>query len=111
MRQETAPRAAEKSASVQRPTTNPSCPLPACGPPQFTYGVSVRIEGLVQAAHLNGMTGTLRNFDHDALRWFVELPNGETKAVKPENLLAVAPVSPSKLSQISQSATNGRAAK
>lgn len=67
---------------MERPPseTSPNSPSP------LETGSKVRLEGLVGAAHLNGMFGVLRYFDDQTLRWHVELPCGETKAVRPENL-------------------------
>jgi curved DNA-binding protein CbpA len=56
-------------------------------------GAAVSIENLVGAARLNGKCGLLRQFDSDAQRWHVELPDGEMKAVRAENLLVRAPSS------------------
>lgn len=58
------------------------------GPSQLAPGFKVRVDGLVGAAHLNGLAGVLQHFDDKTLRWHVELPNGETKAMKSENLAA-----------------------
>lgn len=55
-------------------------------PPKLEPGCKVRLEGLMGAAHLNGLFGSLHHFDHQTLRWHVELPSGEKKAVRPENL-------------------------
>jgi curved DNA-binding protein CbpA len=51
-------------------------------------GTKVRLDGLVGAAYLNGMFGVLQSYDGETLRWHVELPTGETKAVRLENLEA-----------------------
>jgi len=55
-------------------------------PSQLKAGTRVRLEGLLGAAYLNGMQGMLHHFDEQTLRWHVELPSGETKAVRPENM-------------------------
>jgi len=52
-------------------------------------GSKVRLDGLVGAAHLNGLSGILHHFDDSTLRWHVELPSGETKSVRAENLEAL----------------------
>jgi len=49
-------------------------------------GESVQISGLQSAAHLNGQRATLQYLDMSKGRWTVRLPNGEQKALKPENL-------------------------
>jgi len=55
-------------------------------PCSLKSGTKVRLDGLVGAAHLNGATGVLHHFNHQTQRWHVELLNGETKAVRPENV-------------------------
>lgn len=60
----------------------------------FEVGSKVRLDGLVGAAHLNGMSGVIHHFDDTTLRWHVELPGGETKAVRAENLEALVRGSP-----------------
>lgn len=49
-------------------------------------GSKVRLDGLIGASHLNGLSGLLHHFDNQTSRWHVELPGGETKAIRPENL-------------------------
>jgi len=56
----------------------------------LTPGAAVQLHGLVGAAGLNGMAGLLRSFDAEVGRWHVELANGETKAVRPENVKAAS---------------------
>ncbi|CAJ1331209.1 unnamed protein product [Effrenium voratum] len=48
----------------------------------------VRLRGL-QATHLNGMHGVCKGYDEDKGRWEVILENGESKAIKNDNLLQV----------------------
>eukprot|EP00927_Polykrikos_kofoidii_P050037 TRINITY_DN43998_c0_g1_i1.p1 TRINITY_DN43998_c0_g1~~TRINITY_DN43998_c0_g1_i1.p1 ORF type:complete len:911 (+),score=182.86 TRINITY_DN43998_c0_g1_i1:95-2827(+) len=49
-------------------------------------GAVVRIGGLKGAAHLNGQEGVCKSLDANTGRWVVQLHNGESKALKPENL-------------------------
>lgn len=49
-------------------------------------GQSVRLAGLVGAAHLNGEVGLTLRFAEDSGRWLLRLRNGEGKQVKPANL-------------------------
>jgi len=63
---------------------------PACG---LTPGITIRIDGLTGAVHLNGTKGILVSFDTDAQRWHVQLQGGDTKALRPENLLRLAQAS------------------
>eukprot|EP00930_Biecheleria_cincta_P038880 TRINITY_DN26739_c0_g1_i1.p1 TRINITY_DN26739_c0_g1~~TRINITY_DN26739_c0_g1_i1.p1 ORF type:complete len:130 (-),score=20.73 TRINITY_DN26739_c0_g1_i1:525-914(-) len=51
-------------------------------------GLNVAIHGLKGAADLNGKEGKCKHWDADKGRWTVELPGGELKALKPENLQA-----------------------
>eukprot|EP00928_Gymnodinium_smaydae_P010316 TRINITY_DN1387_c0_g3_i1.p1 TRINITY_DN1387_c0_g3~~TRINITY_DN1387_c0_g3_i1.p1 ORF type:complete len:629 (+),score=114.72 TRINITY_DN1387_c0_g3_i1:26-1888(+) len=69
-------------------------------------GSAVRLVGLTGAAHLNGSLGVLRDFSADAGRWLVELANGETKAVRAENLQpsVAAPSSPAPAATTSKAA-------
>eukprot|EP00434_Breviolum_minutum_P044997 symbB.v1.2.040256.t1/scaffold7091.1/size13379/1 len=48
----------------------------------------VRLRGL-QATHLNGLLGVCKGFDEERGRWEVILENGESKAVKNDNVLQV----------------------
>ena len=52
----------------------------------LTPGVAVLLDNLIGAAQLNGTAGLLRRFDAEVQRWHVELPDGELKAVKIENI-------------------------
>merc|ERR1711871_1268195 len=56
-------------------------------------GNYVRLEGLQAAGHLNGLVGVLENWEAATGRWNVLLKTGETKAVKPANLIMVDPPS------------------
>jgi len=49
--------------------------------------MEVQLSGLQAAPHLNGEEGTLIKFDASSGRWRVSLFNGESKDVKPENLV------------------------
>jgi len=49
----------------------------------------VRVRGLQSAAHLNDLQGICTGFDETKGRWLVQLENGETKALKPDNVLPV----------------------
>jgi len=68
---------------TEGPQSSASCST-TC--PQLVVGGSVRLEGLVGAPQLNGEVGVLRRYDSEALRWHVELPGGEMKSVRLENL-------------------------
>jgi len=57
-------------------------------------GDTVRLKSLMSSAHLNGAVGVLQAFDGDAQRWRVELPGGETKSVRHENLESMGPGRP-----------------
>lgn len=52
-------------------------------------GNQVRIQGLQEAAYLNGRCGVLNAFDLTSGRWAVTLDEGGAKALKPENIIAV----------------------
>jgi len=54
-------------------------------------GVSIRLTGLRSAPHLEGLQGSCERWDRTTGRWHVRLANGETKAVKPENIAAQVP--------------------
>lgn len=58
----------------------------SAGSHSLAPGSKVRLDGLVGARHLNGLSGLLHHFDDLTSRWHVELPSGETKAIRPENL-------------------------
>lgn len=51
-------------------------------------GLSVAIQGLKGASDLNGTSVTCKEWDDDKGRWIVEMPGGERKALRPENLKA-----------------------
>lgn len=53
--------------------------------PVLTVGMSCRLQGLKGAAELNGFVGVLQEFDEEQGRWFILLPDGQEKMVKPEN--------------------------
>merc|ERR1711971_379034 len=53
----------------------------------LSVGMLVRLEGLQKAQELNGMCGTLVEFDGVAGRWHVSVA-GVEKSIKPENLVA-----------------------
>jgi len=53
----------------------------------LSVGMLVRLEGLQKAQELNGMCGTLVEFDGAAGRWHVNVA-GLEKSIKPENLVA-----------------------
>uniref|UniRef100_A0A0G4GEZ3 RING-CH-type domain-containing protein n=1 Tax=Chromera velia CCMP2878 TaxID=1169474 RepID=A0A0G4GEZ3_9ALVE len=57
----------------------------------FGGGQSVRLKGLKSAASLNGQSGILLRFQGNTGRWEVRLPDGDGKAVKPDNLEPVYP--------------------
>eukprot|EP00435_Cladocopium_sp_Y103_P057177 s2238_g19.t1 len=48
----------------------------------------IRLRGL-QATHLNGLLGVCKGFDEERGRWEVILENGDSKAVKNDNVLQV----------------------
>jgi curved DNA-binding protein CbpA len=52
-------------------------------------GIQANITGLVGAAYLNGKSGILKRYDDQSARWHIELADGETKAVRPENLQVI----------------------
>jgi len=52
-------------------------------------GARIRIIGLKGSAQLNGQEGTCAHQDTASGRWHIKLANGDTKALKPENLEAV----------------------
>lgn len=49
-------------------------------------GCTVAIHGLTGAAELNGKEATCNHFDKEKDRWTVQLPGGDLKALKAENL-------------------------
>lgn len=49
-------------------------------------GMNIRIQGLCGAKHLNGCEGVVLSFDLGSGRWIVQVPGGETKAIKEQNL-------------------------
>lgn len=49
-------------------------------------GCLIKVEGLQQAEHLNGSMGKCLELDASTGRWIVELSDGTTKAIRPENL-------------------------
>lgn len=49
-------------------------------------GVIVRVHSLKSAPQLNGQHGTCEQWSEDTGRWRIRIANGETKALKPENL-------------------------
>lgn len=53
---------------------------------EISRGATVRLSGLKAAAHLNGLSGTCKEWDGSAGRWVVCLESGEQKSLKPENL-------------------------
>lgn len=73
------------------PAPEASAPPPSKSP--ILAGVSVRLQGLKGAAHLNGKTGTVLQWQGSATdpvgRWQIKIDgmSGETKAFKAENLL------------------------
>lgn len=50
-------------------------------------GAEIQVHGLQSAVSLNGLLGKLLSFDETLGRWQVLLHNGESKAIKPDNLL------------------------
>jgi len=57
-----------------------------CGMSKIKPGVTVVISGLKGAAELNGKEGKCKDWNEEKGRWNVQLPGGELKALKPENL-------------------------
>merc|ERR1719393_691457 len=84
---------AAEPPSPYRASTGSSQPsAPASRPISgFSSGDTVRLKGLLNAAHLNGTVGMIQSFDEDAHRWYVELSSGETKAVRAENIEVLGP--------------------
>lgn len=63
----------------------------------FSSGDRVRLGGLSGATHLNGLSGVVQSFDHDARRWIVALEGpgtGELKALRAENLKPLPSAAP-----------------
>lgn len=72
-------------------------PLPAAAEPEvaaigkgLVEGGYVTLLGLQKAKELNGMSGRLDRWDASSSRWDVRLPDGDVKAIKPENLMLQA---------------------
>jgi len=53
---------------------------------QLGPGIAVAIHGLKGAPELNGKEGKIKEWDEDKGRWVVQLPGGQLKNVKAENL-------------------------
>jgi len=58
---------------------------------EFKAGASVRIYGLINAKHFNGVRATCESFDDISGAWSVKLTTGETKKLMPDNLQLVVP--------------------
>lgn len=58
-------------------------------------GTEVQIEGLVAAAHLNGMRAVVIEYDNDAQRYKVHAENDSNVALKPGNFRLLGPGSSS----------------
>lgn len=56
-------------------------------------GMNIRIQGLCGAKHLNGCQGVVLSFDLGSGRWIVQVPGGETKAIKEQNLQCLSQTS------------------
>lgn len=54
-------------------------------------GVMVCFHGLKQDVAVNGMCGMVDHWHEASKRWVVQLPNGQEKITKPDNLFAVQP--------------------
>eukprot|EP00927_Polykrikos_kofoidii_P080659 TRINITY_DN77581_c0_g1_i1.p1 TRINITY_DN77581_c0_g1~~TRINITY_DN77581_c0_g1_i1.p1 ORF type:complete len:315 (+),score=21.38 TRINITY_DN77581_c0_g1_i1:59-1003(+) len=54
---------------------------------QLSPGADVRICGLVNAVGLNNSIGTCIRFLQETDRWIIRFPDGEERALKPENLV------------------------
>lgn len=52
-------------------------------------GSTVYVRGLVGASHLNNTVGRCQGWDAEKGRWHVLLGSGETKALRPENIVLV----------------------
>lgn len=80
-----------------RPPQGPASPhygnvsFSSSAPGAPSVGDTVRIQGLVNAAHLNRSVAVVEGFDQDSQRWRVQLQNGESKAVRLENLEILGP--------------------
>lgn len=60
------------------------------GNSELRPGVFVRLDGLTSAPHLNGRLGICGHLDSSTGRWHIQLPSGETKALKKDNLQGIA---------------------
>lgn len=74
-------RSKEEEYKVDRTS---SCPAFA----ELGPGVSVQVQGLATATHLNGLNAILLDFDADANCWLARLDSGEVKALRPEHIVA-----------------------
>lgn len=64
---------------------------PSGTPPVLKPGTSVAIRGLAPGGHLNGSVGTVRQWDRSSGKWVVDLPSGERKTVRHEDLEVLRP--------------------
>jgi len=79
-----------------RPHTKPEFLIGKTSFEELREGMAVSIEGLSNATHLNGTTGTLQMFDQQTGRWHVDLvDDGAEISVRVENLRRLAPQPPS----------------
>ena len=74
------------------PDLAPHAVVPADSPAVFCNGSAVRVEGLRRDTELNGLVGTVRNFNTLYERYSIKLGGGRILAVKPENLIAAIDV-------------------
>ena len=62
----------------------------------FRVGDSVRIQGLINKADMNGAEGVIESWNHAVQRWTLTMKTGEfvggRKAIRPENLLLIRQV-------------------
>jgi len=66
--------------------TSPVGSIDMANKEQLEPGSSVRIDGLTHHTELNGLTGTIEEFDSEKEAWTVNLDNGVTKRVRSGNL-------------------------
>lgn len=86
-------------------------PEPQAQSAAWAPGAVVRLTGLKAAAQLNGELGRLERFDGSSGRWEVKLREGDSKAIKAENLvpataedIRAAPHSPPSLDAVTADA-------